>query len=131
MESIIESASCMTELQRAFQALAPDVPGLDVDIVGHLLDDATLVHPVAGFEVRLSRPGDGVVTLYVSSSYGELAVRPAEAVFPETAIRQSFSVHLSGEYRWGESVFPTPADLAAALLGYMQFQLDAVSEPVG
>lgn len=130
MESLFESASCMTELQRAFQAFTPEATGLSVEVVGHMLDDATLVHPVAGFEVRLVRP-DGTATLYVSASYGELEVRPADATFAETATRQSFSVRLAGEYQWGETVFPTPEELAAALLGYMQYQLDSATEPVG
>ena len=51
----------MTRLADAFRDISNTVPGLRVDVVGYMAGSDTLVHPMAGFEVRLqrSRPAAG------------------------------------------------------------------------
>jgi hypothetical protein len=113
----------ITELERAFRSFEKSNPGLTVEVVGHVAGQEDLVHPVAGFHVRLApEDGDGGVELYVSASYAELT-RWAEA----GAIRERFNVQLTEGFGWGESVFPTAAGLAHDLLGYMLFNLDVAA----
>lgn len=121
----MEQASSITELQRAFTRLETDVPGLSVDVVGHPVHDDTVVHPVAGFEVRLTRD-DSDARLYVSGLYAELTLRQEG---DERIARQAFAIKLDGTYEWEGTEFPDANELATALLGYVQYQLDA--EPVG
>jgi hypothetical protein len=118
-------AAHITELERAFRDLAGSVPGLSVAVVGHVTDDDSLVHPVAGFEVRLQKGPDAPgVSLYVSLNYGELrGWQPGGA----NRSREVFNVRLTDEFCWGESVFDTAEELAHELLGYMQFNLDAIA----
>jgi hypothetical protein len=119
-------AARITELERAFHDLSETVPGLSVVIVGHVSVDDTLVHPVAGFEVRLQQKPDGPgVALYVSVNYGELRSWRADN---GNAARERFNVNLSDEFRWGDSIFETADELAQDLLGYMQFNFDAAAE---
>ena len=122
--------SYITELQQALRSRTSEVPGLHVDVVGRLRENTDLVHPTAGFEAVLRRPDTGsAVALYVSANYAELAVWPhgIDAATDEP-MREPFNVRLVGEYRWGDSVFPSANDLATALIGYMQYRLDTVPE---
>lgn len=122
-------AARITELERAFQDLSATVPGLSVVIVGHVSVDDSLVHPVAGFEVRLQQEQDGPgVSLYVSVNYGELRSWPAAGGSAAKAARERFNVNLADEFIWGDSVFETADELAQDLLGYMQFNFDAVAD---
>jgi hypothetical protein len=122
-------AARITELEQAFGQLAETVPGLSVAVVGHVSDDTSLVHPVAGFEVRLQREEDGAgASLYVSVNYGELRTWPPQELSSGGARRERFNVHLTDEFCWGDSVFDTAAELAQDLLAYMQFNLDAAAE---
>lgn len=116
----------MTYLASAFRNLTERVPGLRVDIVGYMADSDTMVHPVAGFEVRLQRDRNGAgVSLYVSASYAELTRWSAVGY---GARRERFDVDFEEEdYQWGEAAFEEPEELAQELLGYMQFNLDEVS----
>jgi hypothetical protein len=126
---IQEVAGRVTELKQAFGDLSENVPGLQVDVVGHMSTDRSLVHPVAGFQVKLQHEGEGAgVSLYVSASYAELKRWPAADDTHAGAMRERFNVRLAEGFRWGESEFEDPAELAQELLGYMQFNLDAVSE---
>jgi hypothetical protein len=116
-------ASQMTELVEAFRGFAGVVPGLEVEVVGHVAGDRDVVHPVAGFHVLLAGEAGTGVSLYVSSRYAELVRWGAEA----GALRERFDVRLDGPgYGWGESTFPTAYDLAHDLMAYMQFNLDAL-----
>ena len=122
----------MTFLAAAFRAFAEKVPGLRVDVVGYMADSDTMIHPVAGFEVRLQREKAGAgVSLYISATYAELTswtARGAE-LHQGGALRERFNVDFEEEdYQWGESAFEEPAELAHELLGYMQFNLDAISK---
>ena len=109
----------ITELERAFRSFEKSNPGLSVEVVGRVAGQAELVHPVAGFHVRLEpRDGSGGVELYVSASYAELT-RWADA----GAMRERFNVQLTDGFGWGDSVFPDARGLAHDLLGYMQFNL--------
>jgi hypothetical protein len=121
-------AGHVTELENAFRTLARDVPGLSVEVVGRVAEDTDLVHPTAGFQVRLKRvePQLGA-SLYVSARYGELTTWRGPAV-PGVAgaLRERFRVNLDAGYGWGDSEFGTADALAQGLLGYMQFQLDAI-----
>ena len=118
-------ANRITELEHAFQRLSSSVPGLAVEVVGHMSTNRSLVHPVAGFQVKLQHEDGGPgVTLYVSAHYAELTRWPADS---GGAVRERFNVSLSRGYVWGESEFDDPRELAQELLGYMQFNLDAVS----
>ena len=118
-----QTAQRMTELAGAFRAFTERVPGLEVEVVGHVAGERELVHPVAGFHVRLeTADGIGGVELYVSVSYAELT-RWGDA----GAIRERFQVDLSEEFCWGESAFPTAEGLAHDLLAYMQFNLDVAA----
>jgi hypothetical protein len=113
----------VTKLAQAFRAFEGRLPGLSVDVVGHVAGSRALVHPVAGFHVRMS-PEDGTgVSLYVSSQYGELVRwRPGAG-----ALRERFDVSLDDAgYGWGGSVYPTAAELAHDLIAYMQFNLDSL-----
>lgn len=116
----------MTFLAGAFRGLAAKVPGLRVDVVGYMSDSDTMIHPVAGFEVRLQREKSGAgVSLYISGSYAELT-RWAES--GSGTMRERFDVDFEEEdYQWGDSSFEDPDQLAHELLGYMQFNLDAVA----
>jgi hypothetical protein len=117
-------ASRVTELEKAFQKLSDSVPGLAVDIVGHMSDNDSLVHPIAGFRVDLQHEGENAgVVLYVSANYAELTRWAGD----NGALRERFNVKLSEGFVWGESIFDDPAELAQELLGYMQFNLDAMS----
>ena len=117
-------AARVTELKQAFQQLSSTVPGLAVDVVGHMSNNRALVHPVAGFRVTLQHEGENAgVLLYVSASYAELTRWPADG----GAMRERFNVRLSEGFVWGESSFNRASELAQELLGYMQFNLDAVS----
>lgn len=113
----------ITELERAFRSFEKSNPGLSVEVVGRVAGQAELVHPVAGFHVRLEpRDGSGGVELYVSASYAELT-RWADA----GALRERFNVQLTDGFGWGDSVFPDARGLAHDLLGYMQFNLDVAA----
>ena len=122
--------SYITELQQALRSRTGEVAGLHVDVVGRLRENSELVHPTAGFEAVLRRPDEGsAVALYVSANYAELAFWPnGMHATADEPIREPFNVRLVGEYRWGDSVFPSANDLATALIGYMQYRLDAVPE---
>lgn len=110
----------ITELEQAFREFESTNPGMSVEVVGRVAGQDDLVHPVAGFHVRIEpRDGSGGVELYVSGSYAELT-RWAEA----GALRERFNVQLTDGFGWGESVYPTARGLAHDLLGYMQFHLD-------
>ncbi|MEX1182620.1 MAG: hypothetical protein WEF86_05255 [Gemmatimonadota bacterium] len=113
----------ITELAQAFRGFAQSVPGLTVEVVGHVAGHRQYVHPVAGFHVRLRGGDDGGIELYVSSRYGELVRwRPGTG-----ALRERFDVHIDEPgYGWGESTFPTAHELAHDLVAYMQFNLDAL-----
>lgn len=118
----------MTRLADAFRDFSGNVPGLRVDIVGYLAGSQTLVHPVAGFEVRLQRENAGV-SLYISASYAELTSWTGKNAELKTgrAVRERFNVHFGTEYEWGGSAFEFADELANGLLGYMQFNLDAIA----
>jgi hypothetical protein len=121
----------MTFLASAFRNYEQKVPGLRVDVVGYMADSDTMIHPVAGFEVRLQRDNNGAgVSLYVSASYGELKRWSAKGKELQQGGAQIERFHVDFEeedYQWGESSFEDPQELAHELLGYMQFNLDAVS----
>ena len=125
-EEIQRLSERMTYLATAFRTFANTVPGLRVDVVGYMADSDTMIHPVAGFEVRLQREKEGAgVSLYVSATYAELTRWSAHG---RGARRERFDVDLEEEdYQWGDSSFEEPDQLAHELLGYMQFNLDAVS----
>jgi hypothetical protein len=111
----------VTELAAAFRAYQATIPELKVEVVGRVTHDRALVHPVAGFHVKLTEPaGLGGAALYISSNYAELT-RWGDS----GAIRERFSVQLGEEFVWGESAYPTADDLAHDLLAYLQFNLDA------
>jgi len=111
----------VTELAEAFRAFRATMPELKVEVVGRLKNDKALVHPVAGFHVRLGPAhGPGGVALYISSNYAELT-RWGDA----GTIRERFTVQLGEEFVWGDSAYPTASDLAHDLLAYLQFHLDA------
>jgi hypothetical protein len=117
-------ASRITQLEHAFQRLSSQVPGLQVEVVGHMSNDRSLVHPVAGFQVKLQNQGENAgVLLYVSASYAELTRWPADG----GATRERFNVKLSEGFVWGDSSFDEAGELASELLAYMQFNLDTVS----
>ncbi len=123
---IEDAAYRVTELERAFREYSEHVPGLTVEVMGRVAGNEEQIHPVAGFEVTLNRSGEGPgVRLYVSGNYGEL-IR-ARRGWGGGSVREKFEVRLEEEYGWGDSVFPTAELLAHDLLGYMQFQLDAVA----
>jgi hypothetical protein len=114
----------ITELVKAFRALAKNTPGLSVEVVGQLAENRRLVHPVAGFHVRLQPTGrDRGVAVYVSARYGELT-----RWTPRGALRERFNVNIDEEFGWGETVFPDGTALAQALLGYMQFNFDSLGD---
>jgi hypothetical protein len=117
----------MTRLADAFREFSDSVPGLRVDVVGYMAGSNTLVHPVAGFEVRLQRENAGV-SLYISASYAELTSWTDSGTGLKTgrAVRERFNVHFGDEYEWGGSAFEYADELANGLLGYMQFNLDAI-----
>lgn len=119
----------MTSLADAFRDYCNSVPGLRVDIVGYMAGSNTLVHPVAGFEVRLQRETGAGVSLYISASYAELTSWTGNRAELKTgrAVRERFNVHFGEEFEWGGSAFEFPDELASGLLGYMQFNLDAIS----
>ena len=118
----------MTRLADAFREFCNSVPGLRVDVVGYMAGSQTLVHPVAGFEVRLQRDSAGV-SLYISASYAELTSWTGKRSDLKSgrAVRERFNVHFGEEYEWGGSAFEFADELANALIGYMQFNLDAIS----
>jgi hypothetical protein len=116
------AAQQITELAQAFRLYSQNVPGLKVDIVGHVAGNQQYVHPVAGFHVRLNGEAGSGISLYVSSRYGEL-VRWRQGA---GALRERFTVHIDEPgFGWGESTFPTAEELAHDLFAYMQFNLDA------
>ncbi len=119
----------MTGLADAFREFCVTVPGLRVDVVGYMAGSDTLVHPVAGFEVRLQRDTGAGVSLYISASYAELTSWTGKSTELKTgrAVRERFNVHFGEEYEWGGSAFEFADELASGLLGYMQFNLDAIS----
>jgi hypothetical protein len=124
--------SPVTALEASFRTLAHSVPGLAVDVVGRVAGARELVHPTAGFEVRLRRgAGQYGVSLYVSARYSELTSwRGPGQPGPSGALRERFQVDLESGFRWGDTDFRSAEALAQALLGYMQFQLDAL-DPAG
>ena len=118
-------AGRVTELEHAFQRLSDSVPGLVVDVIGHMSTNSSLVHPVAGFHVKLQHGSGGPgVALYVSANYAELRRWPGDGT---GVMRERFSVNLSDGFIWGDSEFDDPNELAQELLGYMQFNLDAAT----
>ncbi|MGQ0813241.1 MAG: hypothetical protein ACT4O1_02115 [Gemmatimonadota bacterium] len=122
----------MTYLASAFRGFGETVPGLRVDVVGYMADSDTMIHPIAGFEVRLQRENAGAgVSLYISASYAELTAWTAKGTELRKggARRERFDVDFGEEdYQWGDSAFEEPQELAHELLGYMQFNLDAISK---
>lgn len=127
----MEEAERITELERAFRRYSDTVPGLGVDVVGTVTGSESLVHPVAGFQVRLQPNHSPVgVALYVSSSYGELRrwVRGEDWRTGEVgSMREWFNVRLADGYNWGDSRFPSADGLAHDLLAYMQFNVDCLA----
>ncbi len=121
-------AERVTALEHAFRALAKDVPDMTVEVVGHVRGHRRLVHPVAGFTVRLQDRAAGAgAALYVSSAYGELTLwRDADG--DGGALRERFNVRLGDSFVWGDSEYPDAEPLAADLLGYLQFNFDRVRE---
>lgn len=118
----------VTALERAFRTLARDVPGMSVDVVGHVRGQRRLVHPVAGFTVRLDDAASGTgAALYVSAAYGELSLW-RDAKRDGVTAKEHFTVRLNDGFMWGDSEYPDAAPLAADLLGYLQFNLDRVRE---
>lgn len=122
------SAHRVTELEHAFRELAKGVPGMSVEVVGHMRGQRRLVHPVAGFTVRLQdREAGAGASLYVSAAYGELTLwRDADA--DGGALRERFNVRLADSFVWGDSEYPSAEPLAADLLGYLQFNYDRVRD---
>lgn len=117
------AAQQITELAQAFRGFSERVPGLVVEVVGHVAGNRRYVHPVAGFHVRLPVEGTTGVSLYVSSRYAEL-VRWRDGA---GALRERFDVSIDDPgYGWGGSTYPTAHELAHDLLAYMQFNLDAL-----
>jgi hypothetical protein len=119
----------MTQLSDAFRDFCSTVPGLRVDVVGYMAGSENLIHPVAGFEVRLQRESGAGVSLYISASYAELTSWTGKQSELKTgrAVRERFNVHFGDEFEWGGSAFEFADELASGLLGYMQFNLDAIS----
>jgi hypothetical protein len=122
----------MTYLANAFRKFSARVPGLRVDVVGYMADSDTMIHPVAGFEVRLQREKAGAgVSLYISATYAELTSWTSKGTELRQggALRERFDVDFEEEdYQWGDSAFEEPDELAHELLGYMQFNLDALTK---
>lgn len=122
----------MTYLANAFRTFSARVPGLRVDVVGYMADSDTMIHPVAGFEVRLQREKAGAgVSLYISATYAELTSWTSKGaeLHKGGALRERFDVDFEEEdYQWGDSAFEEPDELAHELLGYMQFNLDALTK---
>jgi hypothetical protein len=122
----------MTYLANAFRNFSARVPGLRVDVVGYMADSDTMIHPVAGFEVRLQREKAGAgVSLYISATYAELTSWTSKGTELQQggALRERFDVDFEEEdYQWGDSAFEEPDELAHELLGYMQFNLDALTK---
>lgn len=117
------AARQITELAQAFRGFSGHVPGLTVEVVGHLAGHRQFVHPVAGFHVRLPEDRGTGLSLYVSSRYGEL-VRWRDGA---GALRERFSVSIDEPgFGWGGSTFGTARELAHELVAYMQFNLDAL-----
>ena len=118
----------VTALERAFRALAKDVPGMSVEVVGHVRGHRKLVHPVAGFTVRLEdEPTGAGAALYVSAAYGELSLW-RDASRDSVGAKEEFTVRLNDGFVWGDSEYPDAPPLAADLLGYLQFNMDRVRE---
>lgn len=113
----------ITALAEVFRAYAERVPEISVNVVGTLSDRADLVHPVAGFEVKLTGSGGRSVSLYVSANYGELR-RPVHAGGQNRVLREAFQVRLSEGFGWGDSEYPDAERLAHDLLAYLQYHLD-------
>lgn len=113
----------ITELAHAFRTYAGRLPGMSVEVVGHVAGNQQYVHPVAGFHVRLPGEQGAGLSLYVSSRYGEMVRwRPGVG-----ALRERFSVRIDDPgFGWGESEFPNADELAHDLLAYMQYNLDAL-----
>lgn len=113
----------ITELAQAFRVYEDRVPGLTVDVVGHVAGSRVLVHPIAGFHVRLPSESGTGASLYVSARYGELVRwKPGAG-----ALRERFDVSLDeAGYGWGDSLYPTAAELAHDLIAYLQFNLDTL-----
>jgi hypothetical protein len=116
-------ARWMTELAQAFRAFEDRFPGLTVDVVGHLAGTSRMVHPIAGFHVRLEPVGGVGVALYVSSRYAELVRwKPGAG-----ALRERFDVSFDElGYGWGGSLYDTAAELAHDLIAYLQYNFDAL-----
>ncbi|HUF50648.1 MAG TPA: hypothetical protein VMN60_07445 [Longimicrobiales bacterium] len=115
----------ITELAAAFREFSTSVPGLTVEIVGNVAGNRELVHPVAGFHVKLPDINGTGVSLYVSSRYAEL-VRWVPAA---GALRERFHVFFDDPgYEWGDTTFPSARELAHDLVAYMQFNLDALKQ---
>jgi len=126
--NVTEVAGRMTGLERAFRSLEHTVPGLHVDVIGHMSTNRKLVHPVAGFQVKLQHDREAGVLLYVSSNYAELTRWPVgDGSELSGAVRERFNVRLTDGLVWGETEFDSPDQLAHELLGYMQFNLDALT----
>jgi len=123
-DAVVDTASRqITELAEAFRSFSATVPGLKVDVVGHVAGNQEYVHPVAGFHVRVNGEAGSGLSLYVSSRYGEL-VRWRQG---SGALRERFSVRIDEPgYGWGDSTYPTARELAHDLVAYMQFNLDAL-----
>ncbi len=121
----------VTALERAFRTLARDVPGMSVDVVGHVRGQRRLVHPVAGFTVRLDdAASDAGASLYVSAAYGELSLW-RNGSGDGLSAKEEFNVRLNEGFVWGDSEYPDATPLAADLLGYLQFNMDRVRDARG
>ena len=113
----------ITELAAAFREFSDHVPGLKVEVVGHVAGQREYVHPVAGFHVKLPVEEGTGVSLYVSARYAELV----RWVPGAGAMRERFHVYIDEPgFEWGDTSFPTARELAHDLVAYMQFNLDAL-----
>jgi hypothetical protein len=118
-------AERITSLEDAFRGYAAGAVDLAVEVVGHVSGSDALVHPAAGFTVRMERAGGGV-SLYITAGYGELTRWRGPGLTAAGALRERFRVDLLDAYSWGDTVFPSAEELVHALVGYMHYNLDTL-----
>lgn len=124
-----DPAGRLDHLVRAFCELASSTPHLEVGSHGTMTPAGAAVDPDRGIDIRLHCPhtGSDAVLRLMRNGAVFRAFSPARSDSDMVSlIEDHLSVYLDQGYRWGGTVFASPADLAATLFDHMNRRLAAL-----
>lgn len=126
-----DPAGRLDHLVRAFCEIASRTPRLEVGFHGTMTPAGAAVDPDRGIDIRLHCPDTGSDAVLRLMRNGAVfrAFSPARPDSDMVSLIQDhLSVYLDQGYRWGGTVFASPADLAATLFDHMNRRLAALGD---